>query len=322
MTGMIELDPRHAATAAAVRGDLLAAFPGARTSTPDRAARLRLMQRLHEYYSAYMAGPQSFADMPMLNADPLLTQIETEWLNWEDAQVSSAALPASADEFANWFKHLARRHLQPDFCDFIRDEATVEQIALFFLAEELVDGRFDDLVALVQIGADDTSKLTMAENYWDEMGEGTLDGMHTRLFEHSAVYMRDKLANRDVDMTSLAGTEIYENACLVLMYAIHRRLAPRALAAMGLMEYTAPTRFEAMVAGCTRCGVPADVIDYQRIHIHVDADHGAEWLENVLVPLVHRSPAVLREVALGLLTRERIATAYYAHVWQQMRAVR
>jgi hypothetical protein len=68
--------------------------------------------------------------------------------------------------------------------------------------------------------------------------------------------------------------------------------------------------------------VPADVIHYQRIHVHVDADHGAEWLENVLVPLAHHSPEALREIGMGALTRERVANAYYERVWQQMRAVR
>jgi hypothetical protein len=98
--------------------------------------------------------------------------------------------------------------------------------------------------------------------------------------------------------------------------------APRALAAMGLMEYSAPARFQAMVDGCTRLGVPADVVLYQRIHVHVDADHGVEWLENVLVPLAHRSAGVLREIGMGALVRERVANAYYERVWQQMKATR
>lgn len=301
--------------------DIAAAFPSDGTA-PDTEVRLALMDRLHSHYTAYLGGAETFQLVPRLNADPQIAAVEAAWQGWEDARVDPAQLPESADGLADWFAALRARHVQPEFCRYLAEEATLEEIALFFLAEELVDSRFDDLVAMAQIGAGDVSKLTMAENYWDEMGEGKLEQMHTRLFEHSARYMRGRLADSAVDVSGLNGMEVYENANLVLMYGIHRHLAPRGLAAMGLMEYSAPTRFQAMVDGCSRLGVPADVIHYQRIHVHVDADHGAEWLENVLVPLAQHSPEALREIGMGALTRERVANAYYERVWQQMRAVR
>jgi hypothetical protein len=302
-------------------GDLEAAFPH-HGAAPDKAVRLALMSRLQKYYAAYMAGAADFLSVPRLNADVEVAAIEDAWLKWEDAQVEESGLPQTATGFRDWFMQLGARHVQPAFCRYLAYEATLDEIALFFLAEELVDSRFDDLVAMVQIGAPGPSKLTMAENYWDEMGEGKLEQMHTRLFEHSATYMRTRLAERFIDVGGLNGTEIYENANLVLMYGIHRHLAPRALGAMGLMEYTSPVRFQAMVDGCNRLGVPADVVHYQRIHVHVDADHGAEWLDNVLVPLAHRSEQARREIGMGILTRERVADAYYQHVWQQMKALR
>ncbi|WP_050580926.1 iron-containing redox enzyme family protein [Salinispora cortesiana] len=301
--------------------DIAAAFPPNGT-TPDDDVRLALMKQLQSHYTAYLAGAEGFQLVPRLNADPRIVRLEDEWLRWEDAQVDAGQLPSTAAEFTDWFLDVRNRHVQPGFSRYLAEEATIEEIALFFLAEELVDSRFDDLVALVQIGATPTSKLTMAENYWDEMGEGQLERMHTRLFEHSARYMRHRLAERKIDISKLQCTEIYENANIVLMYGIHRHLAPRALGAMGLMEYSAPPRFQAMVDGCERLGVPADVVLYQRIHVHVDADHGAEWLDNVLVPLVRRSPEAMREVAMGILTRERIANAYYRRIWGHMREQR
>lgn len=301
--------------------DIAAAFPKD-GSAPDKVARLALMNRLHKYYTAYLGGAETFQDVPRLNSDPQITAIEDGWIGWEDAQVDTALLPDSAESFSEWFTDLRDRHVQPEYCSYLANEANLNEIALFFLAEELVDSRFDDLVAMAQIGAGDVSKLTMAENYWDEMGEGNIEQMHTRLFEHSAKYMRQQLAEKGIDTSELEGMEVFENANLVLLYGINRHLAPRGLAAMGLMEYSAPTRFQAMVDGCTRLGVPADVILYQRIHVHVDADHGAEWLENVLVPLAKHSPQALRELGMGALVRERVANAYYDRVWQHMKAVR
>jgi len=301
--------------------DITAAFP-VDSSVPDRSVRLGLMRQLHDYYAAYMAGPEMFQCIPRLNTDSEIGRLEDAWLRWEDSQVDESQLPSTAAEFLEWFIVVRNRHLQREFCRYLANHATVDEMALFFLAEELVDSRFDDLVAMTQVGSAGVAKLTMAENYWDEMGEGTLERMHTRLFEHSAQYMRGRLAKSGIDLSELHCMEVYENACLVLMYGVHRHLVPRALAAMGLMEYSAPVRFQAMVDGCVRLGVPADVIEYQRIHVHVDADHGAEWLENVLVPLAHRSPGALRELGLGVLTRERVANVYYERIWQHMRAVR
>src|SRR5579863_3843046 len=187
--------------------DIAAAFPH-NGAVPDKAVRLALMSRLQDHYSAYMAGAANFLHVPRLNADGELATIEDAWLRWEDAQVDQAQLPQTGAEFIDWFMQLRVRHVQPAFCRYLAEEATLNQIALFFLAEELVDSRFDDLVAMVQIGASGVSKLTMAENYWDEMGEGELERMHTRLFEHSAKYMRARLAENSIDVTALNGTEI------------------------------------------------------------------------------------------------------------------
>ena len=300
---------------------LAAAFP-APGGTPDPAARLALLTRLHQHYLRYLAGPEDFVTMPRLNADPQITAIEDAWLDWEDAQVDTAALPADGAAFRDWFLAVAEAHTQPDFCAYLAHEATLEEMALFFMGEELVDSKFDDLMAMVQIGTEGRTKLTIAENYWDEMGEGDLDAVHTRMFEHSAVYMRARLDEAGIDRAQLSCPEAYENACLLLMYGIHRHLTPRALGAMGVLEQSASPRFQAMVDGCDRLGVPADVIDYQRVHVHVDADHGAEWFKGVFVPLVDRSPALLRAVSLGVATRVRVADAYYRHIWSAMRALR
>lgn len=300
--------------------EISGAFPD--QGTPDRSLRESLLRRLHNHYLSYMAGPESFAAIPTLNTDPEIVAIEQAWLSWEDAQVDTAQLPDDAAAFGEWFEAVARQHTQVEFCEYLAEEATLEEMALFFMGEELVDSKFDDLMAMVQIGAEGHTKLTIAENYWDEMGEGDISRVHTRMFEHSAVYMRACLERAGVDHELLYCPEAFENACLLLMYGIHRHLTPRALGAMGVLEHSASPRFQAMVDGCERLGVPADVIDYQRIHVHVDADHGAEWVQGVFVPLVGRSPELLREIAFGVATRIRVANGYYGRIWDAMRALR
>jgi hypothetical protein len=45
------------------------------------------------------------------------------------------------------------------------------------------DGGFDDLVALCQVGLAGSAKLELGKNYWDEMGQGDLAGVHTQLHD-------------------------------------------------------------------------------------------------------------------------------------------
>ncbi|MFC7309256.1 iron-containing redox enzyme family protein [Streptomyces monticola] len=310
----------HTATLPSFDTELGRAFP--RHGKPDEKVRERLLSRLHAHYLAYMAGPEDYASIPRLNADSELSAIEAAWLDWEDAQVDLGGLPANGAEFRDWFLSVAADHTQPEFCHYLAHEATLEEMALFFMGEELVDSKFDDLMAMVQIGTEGHTKLTIAENYWDEMGEGDIKGVHTRMFEHSAVYMRARLDEAGIDRAQLYCSQAFENACLLLMYGIHRHLNPRALGAMGVLEQSASPRFQAMVDGCLRLGVPDDVIEYQRVHVHVDADHGAEWFEGVFVPLVDRSPELLREISLGVATRMRVADDYYRHIWDAMRRIR
>ncbi|MFD4010143.1 iron-containing redox enzyme family protein [Streptomyces albidoflavus] len=313
MTATTPLPP----TVPALSKQLDSAFPLA--GLPDPGTREALLGRLHQHYVSYMAGPEDFARIPRLNADPDIRAIEERWLDWEDAQVDLGDLPQTGAAFRDWFLTTAADHTQPEFCDYLAKEASLEEMAMFFMGEELVDSKFDDLMAMVQIGTEGHTKLTIAENYWDEMGEGKIEGVHTRMFEHSAVYMRARLDEAGVDRGRLRCPEAFENACLLLMYGIHRHLNPRALGAMGVLEQSASPRFQAMVDGCDRLGVPSDVIDYQRVHVHVDADHGAEWFQGVFVPLVDRSPQLLREISIGVATRVRVANAYYRRIWSVMR---
>ena len=56
-------------------------------------------------------------------------------------------------------------------------------------AEEKVEGNFDDLMALAQIGSPMITKMTIARNYWDEMGNGKPDAAHTVMLENTTRWL-------------------------------------------------------------------------------------------------------------------------------------
>jgi hypothetical protein len=186
--------------------------------------------------------------------------------------------------------------------------------------EEQVDGRFDDVIALAQLGMSGRMKLVLAENFWDEMGHGHLEHMHTRLFAESADPMRRHLEGLDV--AALVPAQALANGNLLLMLALDRRHAARLLGALAILEHTAPYRFSRTVRGLRRLGMPEKVVQYHELHVEVDAHHGKQLFEQVLQPLAARSPEALREICIGCLMRFNIALDYYASLSRTMEQLR
>jgi hypothetical protein len=281
---------------------------------------LAVQTRLHRHYLSLIAEPEHFAAAPSLPQQQDIERIERAWLAELDARAARYELPESAAQFRDWYFEHAARHteLLAGFTSYLEHRASVSEMALFFAVEEKVDSKFDDLMALAQLGTSGRVKLTIGDNYWDEMGCGDLSLVHTTLFTTSVTWMREQLDARGREKARIELPEVYANANQLLMYGLSRRLAPRLIGALGVLEQTASQRFSAMVRGCTRLGVPADVIAYQRIHVGVDHDHGAEWFEHVLTPLAQRSPELLAEICRGVLTRCDVAVRYYHTVQAQL----
>jgi hypothetical protein len=277
-------------------------------------------RRLHRHYTSLLAEPECFAAAPSLDQMQEIERIERAWLERLDGRCAELELPSGAAQFRDWYFEHAARHTQmiAGLTSYLEHRASVAEMALFFAVEEKVDSKFDDLMALAQLGTSGEVKLAIGDNYWDEMGCGDPRQVHTTLFDISVTWMRARLDAGELARSRLELPEVYANANQLLMYGLHRRYAPRLIGALGVLEQTASQRFQAMVRGCTRLGVPSDVIAYQRVHVGVDHDHGAEWFEHVLTPLVHRSPALLAEICRGVLTRCDVAVRYYTTVQSRL----
>jgi hypothetical protein len=211
---------------------------------------------------------------------------------------------------------LHRRHRQDvaGFFEHLSERASPDEVAFYIGLEEQVDGRFDDVIALAQIGMSGDMKLALAENYWDEMGLGKLEDMHTVMFERSTSYARAILARRGIDVARAIPPAALKNGNLLLMYALRRQYAPRLLGALTILEHTAPYRFARTVRALRRLGAPESAIAYHDLHVTVDANHGKQLIERVLMPMVQRGPEVLREICVGCLIRYRIAVDYYRSI--------
>jgi hypothetical protein len=285
-------------------------------SSPD----LAVQQRLNAHYLRELTTPEDFASVPSIQERAQLEGLETEWIEHEEKRCDLTRLPGSAVAFERWYRVRFEHQLQAarPFFQHLAYDASLEELALYVCFEEQVDGRFDEVIALAQIGLTGSAKIALARNYWEEMGEGRAEQMHTYLFAKSAAYFRNVLRGTPLasllEMTSAA----IKNGNILLLLALRRKYSARLLGALTLLEQTAPYRFSKTVEAMRRLNVPEDVVYYHRLHIDVDAKHGDDLLKEVVLPIVARRPDLIPEIATGVAMRCNIANDYYAELSSRM----
>jgi pyrroloquinoline quinone (PQQ) biosynthesis protein C len=148
--------------------------------------------------------------------------------------------------------------------------------------------------------------MEIASNYWDEMGNGKPEEVHTHLFQKTldylgvdAEYIRNNVFHESVASGNMS-------SCL----AMYRRHNLRALGYFGTTEYIAPKRFKSLLKAWERNRLDPVFAQYHRLHVSIDAAHGAAWLNNVIAPLVEKNPDCGRAIAEGMLLRLESSNDY------------
>jgi hypothetical protein len=210
-----------------------------------------------------------------------------------------AGVPKDPARFIAWFEGLKMSgpgQWDPLF-DWLAATASLEQMKWFLTQEAAGEAGFDDLVALTQVKLPNRPKLELARNYWDEMGRGSIAGMHGPMLDRT-------VAGLDLHPT-INGT-LWQSLCLAnLMTALAttRRYTYQSIGALGVVELTAPTRVACVDAGLKRLGCAPEQRKYFALHAHLDIEHSAAWNAEALVPLVSESPECARFIAEGALMR-------------------
>jgi hypothetical protein len=227
--------------------------------------------------------------------------VEGDFLERERLHATPRAngAPSSASGFILWFEALGNEgpgQNDPLF-PWLAREATLDQMKWFLTQEVAGEAGFEDLTALTQVRFPARPKLELARNYWDEMGQGKLKGMHGPLLETLAT--RLGLCPR-IDST------VWESLALantMAGLASNRRYAYHSVGALGAIEMTAPSRAVAVAAGLKRLGVPAGDRHYFDLHSILDVKHSVAWNVEVIRPLVEQMPQVALAIAEGALMR-------------------
>lgn len=273
---------------------------------------------VHSCLSAIYANEFSAVPLAQVNSDiqPVVRDIasilEQAMLDYEYSSVDQkqiASYPNNGAEYIAWLRTLIAQHpakAHPFYRDFLRDQATVEDIRFFLAQETNLDPRFDDILALMQIGTRGQAKMEIAGNYWDEMGNGDPAKVHTFLFQKA-------LDALNVDGNYIANNmmgEAQASGNLSAALSLSRRHYYKAIGYFGVTEFLTPSRFRHLVAGWRRNELPEDGIIYHDTHIKIDAVHGAAWFNHVIAPAIDSNPQVGEEIAKGVLIRLNSSARY------------
>ena len=191
--------------------------------------------------------------------------------------------PTEPRAYLTWLKQQAREHRvykHPYYREFIREHATPEDLRAYVIAESVVDGRFDDLLAMMQIGTSGAAKMEIATNFWDEMGNGNDAEVHTHLF--SNIFKVFDIQADELERSLTANALLSGN--LAVMLCRYRRFYPEAVGFLGMTEWLVPERFTQVLYAWDRLGLPEDGIVYHRLHVTIDSKHAAGWFHNVVLP--------------------------------------
>ncbi|WP_367323351.1 iron-containing redox enzyme family protein [Streptomyces sp. HUAS ZL42] len=297
-----EIDVRHQRD----RGRVVAAVTDLNEAAAagDAGAHYHQQLLLSRIYQTVMRIPERPTAEGSVVLHEVTRLLESATTAAEDLRIEPGTLeeaPGDPRQFMSWLKGLVRTHRaykHPYYTEFINREAEREDLRTYVIQESLVDGRFDDFLAMMQVGTAGASKMEIANNYWDEMGNGDPDEVHTHLF--NKIYEVFDVREEDLE-GAMTATDLLSGNLAVLLCR-YRHLYPEAVGFLGMTEWLAPDRFRNVVRAWERLGLPEVGITYHKLHITIDSQHAAGWFHNVVIPTAD-SPYMRRGIARGALWR-------------------
>lgn len=249
---------------------------------------------------------------PIRDDIDIALRIEERMLAHEDAFIDMAECPdvsRGGAEFVRGLKVLVRAHpanRHPFYIEFLPETASVSDIAYYLTQESALDPRFDDFIALMQIGMAVGPKLELAANYWDEMGNGAQARVHTVMFDEA---LNEVGATPQYIEKNLSASAL-ECGNLSALLALRKPLVYRAIGSFAVTEFLFPRRCSQLLEAWQRNALSAHGIEYHREHIGIDARHASGFFRNVIIPLVEDKPEIAPEVYWGALARLNSSQRY------------
>jgi hypothetical protein len=268
----------------------------------------KLLARIYNLTTQIPDGPTAEGSVALHEVTRLL---EVATIEVEDRHIPDGLLdqaPTAGKAYLSWLKKIARQHRvfkHPYYREFIQNHAAPEDLRTYILQESVVDGRFDDLLAMMQVGTSGPAKMEIATNFWDEMGNGNPEEVHTFLF--NKIFDVFEITQEELDRVLTANALLSGN--LAVLLCRYRQYYPEAVGFLGMTEWLVPDRFKSVVSAWERLGLPDIGIVYHRLHITIDSVHAAGWFHNIVAPSAG-SAAMRRGIARGAIWRLNSSARY------------
>jgi Iron-containing redox enzyme len=266
---------------------------------------------LARIYQLHIAIPQGMTAEGSVALHEVTRLLEQATADAQDTQITPGLLdaaPTAPRAYLTWLKQQAREHRvykHPYYRTFIREHATPDDLRAYVIQESVIDGRFDDLLAMMQVGTSGSAKMEIAANFWDEMGNGNLAEVHTHLFNN--IFKVFDIQADEFERSLTADALLSGN--LAVMLCRYRRYYPEAVGFMGMTEWLVPERFTQVLHAWDRLGLPEDGVVYHRLHVTIDAQHAAGWFHNVVLPAAE-SLQMRTGIARGTMWRLNSSARY------------
>ncbi len=296
-------------------GRALAALPGA-SSVDRRDAFLTLLA----VYDLHTAPLEQVGDTARFQHHPAVaavkSRLEAGWLDQLEAAWQGAgglAEASTAERAVTAMRSVAARDRLPAAYKWLAKNASWPELVEFLALEGGPDGGFDDLVSACQVGLSGSAKVELAQNYWDEMGNGDPAAVHTVLHnELVAAIAMPRVPREQLPVAAL------ERAALGGLLATNRWLQPEMLGALGLLELQAGPRCRLVLQAFDRLGAPAAAYPFYLEHAEVDPRHGKDWLEKAVGPTVAKYPGWGPRIVKGAWWRSTINLAFFQGLHRQL----
>jgi hypothetical protein len=182
--------------------------------------------------------------------------------------------------------------------EYLRDEASREQIERFVQCELIRNEVVDDEVALLVVGLQGMQKAVAAANLWDECGRGKLENFHTfwlrRLLETTDGW--GKLYQYREQHPWFAKLTSNTNAALLT----HPSRKLMAYGCFLIFESWVEPHFVRILEGISRVGiVDEDVRIYFTAHVKIDPRHSRELSDGLRMQRPLLTAEEVRQVLYG-----------------------
>lgn len=246
--------------------------------------------------------------------------LENAFLVSEDATVPAKLLldaPTAPDAYRAWLYDIIHSHpanVHPLYHDYLARQATADDLRFLMVQESAIDASTDDFLALMQVGLRGRPKLEIAANYWDEMGNGSLDKVHSTLFGRALESFEISLSESQLALE----TQSLVCGNLQLMLGLRREHAYKAIGYFAVSEYMTPQRFIILMDAWRRNGLDLAAADYHLLHIDLDQDHADRWFNEVVGPMIESSPAAIPEITWGAVCRLNTSSRYLDSIYEKL----